>query len=150
MLYDLHLSEPFPSNLIIHPTHRNLETGLALSSRNAYLKPEELPFASVLVDALRASETIWNSQRLEGTGEVNVEEVLNAAIDLVKKVEIEAEEKGVEVKLMYVTLNDPEELSNLEGKVGRGKGAVLSGAVMLGRTRLIDNFVFDFELNQSQ
>ena len=46
---------------------------------------------------------------------------------------------------MYVGLNDPVELGVLEGEV-RG-GAVLSGAVMLGRTRLIDNLVFDFELN---
>lgn len=147
MLTDLHLSHPSSSNLLIIPTFRNPSTGLALSSRNAYLLPEEREWATVLYDALQAAEGIWKKQRGEGEGVVRVDEVLEAARGWVRGVESAAREKGVKVELMYVTLNDPDELGVLEGEVGRGRGAVLSGAVMLGRTRLIDNLLFDFELN---
>lgn len=79
---------------------------------------------------------------------MTVGDVLDAARVSVESVARKAkEEEGVEVKLMYFALNDPVELGDLEGVVEVGKGAVLSGAVMLGRTRLIDNLVFDFELN---
>lgn len=138
MLTDLHLSHPSPSSLIIIPTFRDPTTHLALSSRNAYLLPAEREWATVLIDALHAAERVW---RAGG----RAEEVLKAAREWVRRVEGEARGKGVEVELMYVGLNDPVELGVLEGEV-RG-GAVLSGAVMLGRTRLIDNLVFDFELN---
>jgi pantoate--beta-alanine ligase len=78
-----------------------------------------------------------------------VEKVLRTAEEHVRQIEhlSRAAGEGVEVKLLYFALNDPEELHDLEGVVEKGRGAVLSGAVMLGRTRLIDNLVFDFDLN---
>ncbi|KAM0748126.1 Pantoate-beta-alanine ligase [Meredithblackwellia eburnea MCA 4105] len=170
MLSDLHMTAPTPSNLVILPTYRASSTststplpaspstdsaalpdpGLALSSRNAYLSVEEMRFSKVLIDALSAAREVWNSQRSgsSGGGDVVVKDVLNAARDSVKAVEEEAKKAGVNVKGMYFQLNDPEELWDLEdkGKIEKGKGAILSGAVMLGRTRLIDNIVFEYEL----
>jgi pantoate--beta-alanine ligase len=151
MLTDLHVPAPLASNLVIIPTYRDTVSELALSSRNAYLRAEERPWATVLIDALHMGQQVWDEQR--ATGDVNVNDVLEAARESVRAVEqkAQAEGKGVEVRLIYVAMNDPEELWDLEkaesATVPRGKGAVLSGAVMLGRTRLIDNLVFDYPLN---
>ena len=151
MLTDLHVPAPLASNLVIIPTYRDQQSSLALSSRNAYLRPDERPWATVLVDALKEGERVWNEQRARGN--VSVKEVLEAARESVRRVEkqVQQEGEGVEVKLIYIAMNDPEELWDLEKEEGaivpKGKGAVLSGAVMLGRTRLIDNLVFDYPLN---
>lgn len=154
MLTDLHVTSPTPQNLVIIPTYRDSTSSLALSSRNAYLRPEERVWATVLVDALFEGMAAFQRARNEGSGEVRVRDVLQVARQSVKRVEeqVQKEGKGVVVKLVYVTINDPDELWDLEGEgeeavVPKGKGAILSGAVMLGRTRLIDNLVFDYELN---
>lgn len=148
---DLHVPHPLSHNLFILPTYRDNNSHLALSSRNAYLSDAERPWATVLVDALDKAKASWDLQRGEGDGKVSVERVLKAAEEHVRQVEhlSRAEGEGVEVKLLYFAMNDPEELYDLMGEVKRGRGAVLSGAVMLGRTRLIDNLVFDFELNST-
>lgn len=108
-----------------------------------------------MIDALKEAERVWIEQRKEGDGGVRVKEVLGVAREWVKKVEREAKEGGVEVEGIYFSLNDCGELTDLEkgaegeggNVVPKGRGAVLSGAVRLGKTRLIDNLVFDFELN---
>lgn len=151
MLADLHMTAPLPHNLVILPTHRSATSGgLALSSRNAYLSPSELAFSTVLITALRAASDVWTAQRgADGAGAVVVQDVLQAARAVVAEMEPVADKEGVLVKGMYFQLNDPEQLWDLEstGEVAPGKGAVLSGAVMLGRTRLIDNVVFEYKLN---
>ena len=155
MCLDLHVPAPLPGNLVIVPTHRDPATALALSSRNAYLSAAEFAYATVLVDALRAGEAVFEAQRATPQG-VRVADVLDAVRASVRGVE-EATTgvEGVDVRLVYAALNDPEELWDLEegeyapqgGRLAPGKGAVLSGAVMLGRTRLIDNLVFGYPLN---
>lgn len=153
MLRDLHVPNPLPENLVIVPTFRDSESALALSSRNAYLTDKERPYATVLVDALKAGEAVWNEQSQAGEGVV-VEDVLAAVRAKVAEVErATIDVEGVDVKLLYVALNDPDELWDLEqgehaaARVPSGKGAVLSGAVVLGKTRLIDNMVFGHALN---
>ncbi|GAA6042013.1 hypothetical protein NBRC10512_002993, partial [Rhodotorula toruloides] len=140
---------PTYNNLVILPTYRDPASHLALSSRNAYLLPEERPWATVLVDALDKSQEEWDRQRGEGSGEVDVQKVIAVAEDHVRSVErqAEAEGKGVQIKLLYIAMNDPDELHDLRDKVEKGKGAIVSGAVMLGKTRLIDNIVFEYDSN---
>lgn len=161
MLQDLHVPAPLAHNLVIMPTYRDTTSSLALSSRNAYLSEAERPYATVLVDALQAGQRTFDQMRLESSdGAVDVARVLQVARDSVERVIDEVRNRaetgrdGVEIRLIYIAMNDPDELLNLEEqgatpKVDKGKGAILSGAVMLGKTRLIDNLVFDYELNPS-
>ncbi|GAA5899604.1 hypothetical protein JCM6882_001161 [Rhodosporidiobolus microsporus] len=148
---DLHVPHPLAHNLVILPTFRDAASHLALSSRNAYLSAEERTWATVLIDALDEAKAEWERQRSGGDGAVSVEAVLSAAEAHVRRVEqaAEAEGKGVAVKLLYIAMNDPDELHDLArgSSVEKGKGALLSGAAMLGRTRLIDNIVFEVDLN---
>ncbi|GAA5826100.1 hypothetical protein JCM3770_003828 [Rhodotorula araucariae] len=156
LLLDLHVPAPVYHNLVILPTLRDAASSLALSSRNAYLAPAERPWATVLVDALAAARTVWDAQRANASagGAVAVADVLAAATAHVASVADRATASStggggarVRVELLYFALNDPDELHDLVGTVPQGKGAILSGAVMLGKTRLIDNLVFDYELN---
>lgn len=149
---DLHLVHPTPHSLIIHPTHRDATTGLALSSRNAYLTDSERKWSSVLIDALRLAEAQWI--QLRGTlcdGDIqDVEsQVLEVAKEQVRQIGLRAqEEDGVKLELLYILVNDPAELGEIKTvNKGKGAGAVLSGAVLLGKTRLIDNLVLEFALN---
>ncbi|SCZ94473.1 BZ3500_MvSof-1268-A1-R1_Chr12-2g03921 [Microbotryum saponariae] len=154
MLLDLHVPHPLPSDLVIIPTHRDATSHLALSSRNAYLSVAERPWATVLIDALKACEHEWTRQRNENPdGRVLVGSVLNEAkkhfAQVQERASTSADGAGVTISPIYVELNDPLELTHLGYDYGvpRGHGAILSGAVMLGRTRLIDNLVLEFDLN---
>ena len=159
MLSDLHVPAPLFHNLIIMPTYRDTSTSLALSSRNAYLSRDEKPWATVLVDALLEGKQRWVEMRGSENGVVEVKGVLDAARrsvqNVIERSRTQERGDGVEIRLIYIAMNDPEELFDLEagegqtGWVEKGRGAILSGAVMLGKTRLIDNLVFDYELNPS-
>ncbi|KAK0214802.1 Pantoate-beta-alanine ligase [Armillaria fumosa] len=127
MCRDLLLSHPTPENLHIVPTRRDHTDGLALSSRNTYLSPEARLVAPKLYAALQAAETAWN------TG-------LTKAECIEKAVEIIRGAPGV--RLDYVEMNDPDTFEALDGAARAEEGAViLSGAVWVGMTRLIDNII---------
>jgi len=113
----------FPVDVIICPTMREAD-GLAMSSRNAYLNPDERRAATVLFRALSAAKAAHAS------GERNA--------DNLRQVMTETIQAEPLAKLQYVSCADYdtlEELQTVEGK------ALLSMAVYLGKTRLIDNFV---------
>lgn len=98
-------------------------------------------------------------------GSVGVQECLSVGEEWVRNVgERAMREDGVEVELIYISLNEPELLAPLvglermdgeggsilderRGRVKKGTKAILSGAVRLGRTRLIDNLLLGLELN---
>ena len=113
----------FPVDVIVCPTVREAD-GLAMSSRNKYLEGADRTAATVLFRALSAATDAY-----EG-GERNAE-VLRG-----KMKEVLASEPRAQIQ--YVSCADYDSVEELD--VIKGK-TLLSMAVILGKTRLIDNFV---------
>ncbi len=102
------------------PTVRELD-GLAMSSRNVYLDPEERESAVILYRALSRALKLW------GKGERSAELLRKDMTSL-----IESEPKAT---IDYVSIADPETLEELEDIEDQ---ALVSLAVRIGKTRLID------------
>lgn len=96
--------------------------GLAMSSRNTYLNPEQREAAAVLYRALCAADQAYTE------GERQAGELRRIMLEV-----LQAEPLA---RVQYVSVADPEELDELEGEADR---ALLSMAVFIGETRLIDN-----------
>lgn len=98
--------------------------GLAMSSRNLRLNPQERTAALVLSRALKAAEAEWQRGARDGDH-----------LRTTMKAVIEAEPLA---RLDYVSAADPLTLQEIQGEVVR---ALLSMAVFVGPVRLIDNLV---------
>jgi pantoate--beta-alanine ligase len=120
------------------PTARAPDTGLALSSRNAYLTVTERAFAPTLYAALRAAEARWDAG---GTKR----DCVAAATDVITAATRNAQAEGVRMELDYVEMNDAESFAVLSEDACKGSAeaghnpVIVSGAVWVGKTRLIDN-----------
>jgi pantoate--beta-alanine ligase len=115
-----------PVRIEVCPTIRDAD-GLALSSRNAYLSPQERERALALSRALRAAEAAVEN----GTREAAA--VVAAARD-------ELERAGVEPD--YLQLRSATDLSPVERVNG---STLLAVAARVGRARLIDNAILGGE-----
>jgi pantoate--beta-alanine ligase len=117
MVEDLNM----PITIVPVPTYREAD-GLALSSRNAYLAPDERAAAPVLYRALQvAGQTIEKGER-------NPSVVKNAAAAIL------ASEKLVRPE--YFEIVDTVEVQPVSEITGEVR---IAGAVWIGKTRLIDN-----------
>ena len=96
--------------------------GLALSSRNQRLSPDERRLASALYRAVREIETIV------AAGETDVATALRQA-----RATIPGDER---LRLEYLEIVDEQELEPIEQITGP---AIAAGALWVGQTRLIDN-----------
>ncbi|HEX9163131.1 MAG TPA: pantoate--beta-alanine ligase, partial [Thermoanaerobaculia bacterium] len=110
-----------PVRLVFGETVREHD-GLAMSSRNSYLSPDERKLAPALHRALRAGEEAIT----HGVEEVGAVEKLMHTMA--------AETAGVQVD--YLALVDPQ---TFEAPADFHSDLLLAGAVRIGRTRLIDN-----------
>ena len=113
----------FPVDIVICPIVRE-EDGLAMSSRNTYLDPEQRQVATVLYRALSAAKDSY------ATGERDAEKLRTAMRETIAAESV--------AELQYVSCADYDTLEELETVSGK---ALLSMAVFVGKTRLIDNFV---------
>lgn len=113
----------FPIEIVVCPTARETD-GLAMSSRNVYLDADQRKAAAILFRALSAGKDLYDA------GERDAEKVRGKMKDVL------ASEPLAEPQ--YVSCADYDTLEELE--VIQGK-ALLSMAVFIGKTRLIDNFV---------
>jgi pantoate--beta-alanine ligase len=113
----------FDIELIICPIVREKD-GLAMSSRNAYLDPEQRQQALVLQRAL------MRVQMLADTGESDAAKLAEAGRQLI------SEEPGA--RLDYFAVVHPD---TLEPVANISKGALVAVAAWIGATRLIDNLV---------
>jgi len=113
----------FDIEVVGHPTVREGD-GLAMSSRNAYLNPEERKAALCLYRSLRHAEEMVRHGERRG-----------AAIVDAARGEIAREPL---VRVEYATLCDPESLREVERVE---ETALLALAVRIGKARLIDNII---------
>jgi pantoate--beta-alanine ligase len=113
----------FPVRIEVLPTVRE-DDGLALSSRNAYLDPEERERATAISRALRAAEAAARD------GET-------ATSALVEVAERELRDAGIEPD--YVEARSAEDLTPIAELNGRP--VLVAVAARIGAARLIDNVV---------
>jgi len=113
----------FTADIVVSPIVREAD-GLAMSSRNAYLNEDERRSAPVLYRALLAAKTRFES------GERNA--------DILRNVVMEALSAEPLVNPRYVSFADPDTIEEL---MEIREGALLSAAVVIGKTRLIDNIL---------
>jgi len=118
----------FPVEIVAGPTVRDPD-GLAMSSRNAYLDPQQRQQALALYRSLLQVKKSWES------GERDV-----AKLVAVGREEIAKEES---VRLDYLEIVDPNNLDPLESlSLNKSAvGALVAVAAYVGTTRLIDNIL---------
>ena len=110
-----------PVEIVGCPTVREAD-GLALSSRNSYLDPDDRRAAPVLHRALTAARRLWEQGERRGEA---LRETMRRVL---------ADEPRARVD--YVSVADPLTFRELDAMDGP---ALLSLAVFVGRARLIDN-----------
>jgi pantoate--beta-alanine ligase len=120
MVRDLFL----PVRLVFADTVREPD-GLALSSRNAYLTPDERAQAVVLQDALQEARTAFAAGQ-------------TSAIKLAKLIEKRVTSAPI-ARMDYIAIVDGSTLRPVKTVTA---GSVAALAVFFGRTRLIDNLHF--------
>lgn len=121
MVADLNM----PLEIVVCPTVREPD-GLAVSSRNRYLDPEQRKDASIIYQALEKARAVVE------VGVRNAEEIraeMQATLSRAPALEVE-----------YIAIVDAESLEALDVVAGRVLVAV---AARLGATRLIDNIRLD-------
>ena len=125
LVRDMH----YPIQIVVGNTIRYLilirePDGLAMSSRNRYLSEDERKLAPALNAGLLAAQKEFDS------GQRSRKCIIQACENVIKyrKATIE-----------YLSLAEPFSLSEVE-EIGK-EGAILSGAIVLGKTRIIDNIL---------
>ena len=111
--------------IVTVPTVREPD-GLAMSSRNAYLNPQQRQAALVLHQALNLTQKLWSQ------GEKDAERIRQEMKALIKKQPLAI--------IDYVSIADNETLDELDTV---SPPALVSLAVKVGKTRLIDNIVLE-------
>ena len=113
----------FPIDIVVCPIVREPD-GLALSSRNTYLSPKERQAATILHKALTAAKQAYLA------GERDAEKIRQVMYSIFQTEPL--------ANVQYVSCADLKTLEELETI---SQGALLSVAVYIGKTRLIDNLV---------
>jgi len=121
MVADLNL----PLEIVVCPTVREPD-GLAVSSRNQYLSPQERKDAAVLYRSLQKGAELIRA------GETRGARITDEMCGVLRQVPA--------LRIEYVSIVDAENLQELEQVRGR---VLIALAGRLGSTRLIDNIVVD-------
>ncbi|CAK4608561.1 hypothetical protein LEN26_009504 [Aphanomyces euteiches] len=119
----------FPISLQVFDTCREPD-GLAMSTRNQYLTPEERQASSIIYAGLKkAAETFASTSE----SKISAKE-LRTIVENVYKTEPLVE------NIQYISIASKETMDELD-HVEIGQGAIISVAVKVGKCRLIDNIV---------
>lgn len=119
-----------PLEICVCPTVRETD-GLAMSSRNRYLAPDERQRALVL------SQSLEQCRRMLLQGERNPEVLRNAMESLFCEANVEVE---------YIEFTDPETMEKVQTV---GDRVLVAIAAKVGSTRLIDNEIIDLQGRKS-
>lgn len=114
--------------IVVVPTVRESD-GLALSSRNTHLNPEERQAATVLFKALTLAQQLWQN------GEKDADKIREAMTSLIQKEPLP--------QIDYVSVagaNGLEELKVVD------RPTLVSLAVRIGKTRLVDNITLEIDV----
>jgi pantoate--beta-alanine ligase len=111
--------------IVIMPTVREPD-GLAMSSRNVYLKPDERKAAPVLYRSLLLAKEMWS------TGESDADKIRQAMVDLI--------EQHPMAQIDYISIADAETLEELKAVK---PPALISLVVKIGKPRLLDNIILE-------
>ena len=122
MTADLNLK----TKIIIVPIVRD-ENGLAYSSRNEHLTKQELKEASNIYSSLKKATTLYNQG-------------INNPIILKKEIETKLSFIPSLKSIDYVSIANPETLDELP-EIKKNTSFLISTAVYVGNTRLIDNIL---------
>lgn len=113
----------FPVEVVVCPIRREPD-GLAMSSRNSYLTPEQRAAAPIIFRSLKAAGTAYQA------GERAASALRQVMLDVL------ATEPLAQVE--YVSVADADTLAELDEITGQ---ALCSMAVRMGKARLIDNLL---------
>jgi pantoate--beta-alanine ligase len=113
----------FPIRIEVAPIVREHD-GLAMSSRNVYLSPEQRRQASALSRGLQAGQAAF------AAGQRNAEQIRGAAQAVL--------DRETDMRVQYLELVTPDRLAAV---TVASTGDVLAVAAFVGRTRLIDNVI---------
>jgi pantoate--beta-alanine ligase len=114
----------FNLEVVVCPIVREPD-GLALSSRNVYLKPDQRRAAIVLSKALAAARSAFE------TGERDAEQLRQIMVQTIGSEPL--------ARIQYVSCADRDTLREIQGQIENQ--ALLSMAVYFDKTRLIDNTI---------
>ena len=116
----------FDTEIVVLPIVRE-DSGLAISSRNLYLTPDEQSSAAVIHRALKQAKTTFKEgERSAG----RIMEVVRSTI-----------ESEPRARLDYVNVSDAETLEPVE-KIDE-RPTLIAVAAYIGKTRLIDNIILN-------
>ena len=116
----------FPVRIVVCPTVREAD-GLAMSSRNAYLTPDERGQAAALHGALQLAERTIRGGR-------------PPAAQVVEAIREHIAANAPDGRIDYVQIVDPDELRDVENTDGP---VLVALAVKFAKARLIDNVLVD-------
>jgi pantoate--beta-alanine ligase len=117
----------FDLEILVAPIVREPD-GLAMSSRNVYLSPEEK------ADALVLSRSLQMAEQMIRQGERKAAKIIRAIRELI--------ESKKNTKIDYVSIVDPDTLKPLDTVESK---ALIALAVFIGSTRLIDNSIIQLK-----
>jgi pantoate--beta-alanine ligase len=115
----------FPIEIIVCPITREAD-GLAMSSRNKYLEGADRPAATILFRALSAAKSAYEGSERDAE-----------KLRIIMKDTLASEPRA---QPQYVSCADYDTLEELDVVSGK---TLLSMAVLINKTRLIDNFVLE-------
>ncbi len=117
----------FNIKIVGFPTVREPD-GLAMSSRNSYLTPEQR------INALSLYKSLNQSKKLVESGIKDAKRIIDAAYALIKSYQ--------DTAIDYIAICDPETLADMETI---DRPVLMALAVSVGKTRLIDNMILNPE-----